>query len=133
MFETTILLVPGAEAGLLGAGFAAALRVDLGFLWTPPTGAVVAGRPPVERRADPTLRPDVRRWVERISSRDLSSLLADMVKVGERRVTDWRESAEARPRRDRDKRLQVARIGDPKFQELRVAETVCWFCFGGKD
>ena len=78
MLLTTILLVPMVPRDLAGTDFAALLRGGRVLLWIPPTGAAALWLA-AERRLEARRAPAERRWVERISSRDLSSL-PDMMK-----------------------------------------------------
>jgi len=79
MLLTIILLSPTRPEPLAGVGFAA-LRAGLTFFLMPPAGAAgAAGRPPARRVER---RPAALRWVERISSKDWSSLPDMMEDVG---------------------------------------------------
>lgn len=90
---TMILLSPVALGALPDEGLAAAPRAGLVFFLTPPTGAGAAGRAVlrVERRPPA----GVRLLVERISSRDWSSLpdmlMLVMMSVGETMLIQSRE------------------------------------------
>lgn len=74
-----IFVSPAVAAGAVGVGLPG--FVCLVVLWTPPTGASVAGRPTPERRAPRPRRFDWRRFL-RMSSSDWSSLPVDMVRLG---------------------------------------------------
>jgi len=80
---TMILLSPVRPEPFAGIGLFA-FRAVWGFFWMPPAGAVGAGRlPTAVRRVDRRLVA-LRRWVERISSRDwlsLSDMLATEVPI----------------------------------------------------
>lgn len=82
---TMILLSPEGLGALADEGLAAAPRAGLVFFLTPPTGVAAAGRAVL--RADRRAPAGARLLVERISSRDWSSL-PDMLMLVAVEVTE---------------------------------------------